>query len=61
MMKAIEIQAKYGAQVDMAVIKGEVDKQREEIKQIFATVGAQQQQMQQQPVMPPMPVPPGVM
>lgn len=55
LMKAMEINAKYGAQVDMAVIKGEVDKQREEIKQIFATAGAMQQQQPQQPVPPVMP------
>jgi hypothetical protein len=55
LMKAVEIQAKYGAQVDMAVIKGEVDKQREEIRQIFAAAGTMQQQQPQQPVPPMMP------
>ena len=37
MLKAAEIQAKYGSQIDMAIIKGEVDRQREEIRQMFAT------------------------
>lgn len=34
-MKAAEINAKYNAQLDMAVIKGEVDKQRAEINAMF--------------------------
>ena len=37
-MKAAEINAKYNAQIDMAVIKGEVDKQRAEINGMFNTV-----------------------
>jgi len=36
-LKAAEIQAKYGAQVDMAMIKGEVDRQRAEINAMFKT------------------------
>lgn len=41
-LKAAEIQAKYGAQVDMAVIKGEVDRQRTEIQEMFKTAQVQQ-------------------
>jgi hypothetical protein len=37
MLKAAEIQAKYGAQVDVAMIKGEVDRQRTEIQEMFKT------------------------
>jgi hypothetical protein len=37
------MQAKYGAQVDMAVIKGEVDRQRTEIQEMFKTAQVQQQ------------------
>lgn len=37
MLKAAEIQAKYGAQVDVAVIKAEVDRQRTEIQEMFKT------------------------
>jgi hypothetical protein len=43
MLKAAEIQAKYNTQVDMALIKGEVDRQRSEIQAMFAS---------QQPNMP---------
>jgi len=43
-LKAAEMQAKYGAQVDMAVIKGEVDRQRTEIQEMFKTAQVQQQQ-----------------
>lgn len=39
-MKAAEINAKYNAQIDMAVIKGEVDKQRAEINGMFNAVGS---------------------
>lgn len=42
MLKAIEIQAKYGAQVDMALIKGEVDRQREEIRAMFSASPTQE-------------------
>ena len=64
MMKAVEIQAKYGAQVDMAVIRGEIDKQRTEIQEMFKTAQAYapppQPQMAPQPEMPmpPMGMPP---
>jgi len=37
MMKAAEIQARYGAQVDMAMIKAEVDRQRAELQAMFRT------------------------
>jgi hypothetical protein len=43
MIRAAEIQAKYGAQVDMAVIKGEVDRQRTEIQEMFKSAQVQQQ------------------
>lgn len=36
-LKAAEIQAKYGTQVDMALIKAEVDRQRAEIQAMFRT------------------------
>lgn len=42
-LAAAEMQAKYGAQVDMAVIKGEVDRQRVEIQEMFKTAQVQQQ------------------
>ena len=35
LLKAAEIQAKYGAQVDIAAIRGEIDKQRTEIQEMF--------------------------
>lgn len=37
MLKAAEIQAKYNTQVDMALIKGEVDRQRAEIQAMFSS------------------------
>jgi hypothetical protein len=40
-LRAAEMQAKYGAQVDMAVIKGEVDRQRTEIQEMFKTAQVQ--------------------
>ena len=43
MLKAAEIEAKYNTQVDMALIKGEVDRQRTEIQAMFSA---------QQPNMP---------
>jgi hypothetical protein len=62
MLKAIEIQAKYGAQVDMAMIKGEVDRQREEIRAMFSAAQAQAVAPQPQPEMPmpPMGMPMGM-
>ena len=35
LLKAAEIQAKYGAQIDIAAIRGEIDKQRTEIQEMF--------------------------
>lgn len=61
MLKAIEIQAKYGAQVDMAMIKGEIDRQREEIRAMFSA--AQAQAVAPQPAEPmqmPMGIPMGM-
>jgi hypothetical protein len=49
-LRAAEMQAKYGAQVDMAVIKGEVDRQRVEIQEMFKTAQVQQP-MQPEPGM----------
>ena len=49
-LRAAEMQAKYGAQVDMAVIKGEVDRQRTEIQEMFKTAQVQQP-MQPEPGM----------
>jgi len=57
MLKAIEMQLKYGAQVDMAMIKGEVDRQREEIRAMFSAAQAQQVAPAPQPE-PMMPMPP---
>ena len=62
MLKAIEMQLKYGAQVDMAMIKGEVDRQREEIRAMFSAAQAQQVAPAPQPeqMMPPMGMPMGM-
>jgi hypothetical protein len=67
MLKAAEIQAKYGAQVDMAVIKAEVDRQRTEIQEVFKTAQAfappaapPPVPMPQAPMMPTGMIPPGV-
>jgi hypothetical protein len=65
MMKAAEIQARYGAQVDMAMIKAEVDRQRAELQAMFRT--AQGPLPPQLPVQAPAPMvmpgamPPGAM
>ena len=40
MLRATEIEAKYNTQVDMALIKGEVERQRAEIQQMFKTAQA---------------------
>jgi hypothetical protein len=62
-LRSAEIQAKYGAQVDMAWIKGEMDKQRTEIQEMFAIQSQREQQMMQPP--PPQemapPMDPGMM
>lgn len=67
MLQAAEIQAKYGAQVDMAVIKAEVDRQRTEIQEVFKTAQAfappaapPPVPMPQAPMMPPGMMPPGM-
>lgn len=56
MIRATELQAKYGAQVDMAMIKAEVDRQREEIRAMFSAAQTQAPAApaQPQPMMPPM-------
>jgi len=65
-LQAAEIEAKYGAQVNMALIKGEVDRQRAEIQAMFKTAqGPLPQQLAPQPIMPApeppmMPMPPGM-
>jgi hypothetical protein len=40
LLRAAEINAKYNTQVDMALIKGEVDRQRAEIQQMFRSAQA---------------------
>jgi hypothetical protein len=54
MIRATELQAKYGTQVDIAMIKGEVDRQREEIRAMFSA--AQAQQVAPKPQPQPMPL-----
>jgi hypothetical protein len=44
MLRSAEIQARYGAQVDVAAIKGEVDRQRAEMQQMF-TLQADRERM----------------
>jgi hypothetical protein len=56
MIRATELQAKYGTQVDIAMIKGEVDRQREEIRAMFSA--AQTQQVAPEPQPMPMQMPP---
>ena len=55
-LKAVEIQAKYGAQVDMAMIRGEVDKQRTEIQEMFKTAQAYAPEPVPQQMPPQMPL-----
>ena len=65
MLKAAEIEAKYGSQVNMAVINAEVNRQRTEIQEMFSLQAQREQamlNMQQIPpqapapqMMPPMP------
>jgi hypothetical protein len=50
MIRATELQAKYGAQVDMAMIKAEVDRQREEIRAMFSAAQTQQVAPEPQPM-----------
>jgi len=69
LLKAAEIQAKYGTQVDIASIRADIDRQRTEIQEMFKMAQAYapppepaqlpMQQPAQQPMMPPMP--PGMM
>jgi hypothetical protein len=40
MLRAYEIQAKYGTQVDVAMIKAELDRQRAELQTTFAASSA---------------------
>lgn len=63
MLRAAEIQAKYGAQVDMALIKAEVDRQRAETQAMFQLAQAAMPEPVQapQPMQPQMPPMPGVM
>lgn len=58
-LQAAEIEAKYGTQVNMALIKGEVDRQRAEIQAMFKTAqGPLPQQLAPQVMpQPPMPAP----
>ena len=59
MIRAAEIQAKYGAQVDVASINAEVNRQRAEIEAMFSLQSQREQAMMQtQPMPPPMPMPP---
>lgn len=62
MIRAVELEAKYGTQVDMAMIKGEVDRQREEIRAMFSAAQAQPvaPQPQPEPMMPSMGMPMGM-
>lgn len=53
-LRAAELQAKYGAQINMAQIQGLVDRDREAIKQAAAL-----QQAAMQPAQPQAPMPPG--
>jgi hypothetical protein len=69
LLKAAEIQAKYGTQVDIASIRADIDRQRTEIQEMFKMAQAYapppepaqlpMQQPAQAPMMPPMP--PGMM
>jgi hypothetical protein len=69
LLKAAEIQAKYGTQVDIASIRADIDRQRTEIQEMFKMAQAYapppepaqlpMQQPAQTPMMPP--VPPGMM
>jgi hypothetical protein len=66
-LKAAEIQAKYGAQVDIASIRGEIDRQRTEIQEMFKMAQAYApppapppSPAAPAPMMPPGMMPPGV-
>jgi hypothetical protein len=67
LLKAAEIQAKYGAQVDIAAIRGEIDKQRTEISEMFKMAQAYApppapppSPAAPAPMMPMPPMPPGM-
>jgi hypothetical protein len=67
LLKAAEIQAKYGAQVDIAAIRGEIDKQRTEIQEMFKMAQAYAPPPEPPPspaapapMMPMPPMPPGM-
>ena len=55
MLRAAEIQAKYGAQVDVASINAEVNRQRAEIEAMFSIQSQREQAMMQMQVPQPMP------
>lgn len=67
LLKAAEIQAKYGAQVDIASIRGEIDRQRTEIQEMFKMAQAYAppaspppSPASPAPMMPPGMMPPGM-
>ena len=60
MLRAAEIQAKYGAQVDVASINAEVNRQRAEIEAMFSIQSQREQAMMQTQMQQPM-MPPGMM
>jgi len=67
LLKAAEIQAKYGAQIDIAAIRGEIDKQRTEIQEMFKMAQAYAPPPEPPPspaapapMMPMPPIPPGM-
>jgi hypothetical protein len=60
MLKAAEIQAKYGSQVDVAAINAEVNRQRAEIEAMFNLQSQREQAILQQPAPQPM-MPHGMM
>ena len=67
LLKAAEIQAKYGAQIDIAAIRGEIDKQRTEIQEMFKMAQAYAPPPEPPPspaapapMMPMSPIPPGM-
>jgi uncharacterized protein (UPF0254 family) len=60
MLRAAEIQAKYGSQVDVATINAEVNRQRAEIEAMFNLQSQREQAILQQPAPQPM-MPQGMM
>ena len=53
MLKAAEIEAKYGSQVDMAMINAEVNRQRTEIQEMFSLQAQREQAMLNMQQIPP--------